>query len=107
VIAVILVIEMKALLIGEAASPQTIRNIHEAMESTDPVRRVIHLRTQHLGPEELLVGAKLSFDGNLDLPSLSEAINEVENRVRQAVPAARVIYIEPDVEREPEGRPVS
>ncbi len=99
VIAIILVIEMKGLLIGEAASPATITSITRTMESTDRVRKVIHLKTQHIGPDELLVGAKLSFDGALDLRALAEAINEVEHRVRQAVPAARVIYIEPDIER--------
>lgn len=99
VIAVILVIEMKGLLIGEAASPATLASIQQTMESSDQVRKVIHIKTQHIGPDELLVGAKLSFDSHLDLPALAEAINEVEHRVRQAVPAARVIYIEPDIER--------
>ena len=104
VIAVILVIEMKGLLIGEGASPAVLTSIHEAMASTDRVRKVIHMRTEHLGPEELLVAAKLSFDSNLDLPALAEAINEVERRVRDAVPAARMIYIEPDIERSPESQ---
>lgn len=99
VIAVILVIEMKGLLIGEAASPATISSIHQAMESADRVRKVIHVKTQHIGPDELLVGAKLSFDSTLQLPALAEAIDEVEHRVRQACPTARVIYIEPDIER--------
>ncbi len=99
VIAVILVIEMKGLLIGESASPAMIAGIHQAMESADRVQKVIHVKTQHIGPDELLVGAKLSFDPTLDLPALAEAINEVEHRVRQAVPTARVIYIEPDIER--------
>jgi cation diffusion facilitator family transporter len=101
VIAVILVIEMKGLLIGEAAKPATISSIHQVMESTDRVRKVIHLRTQHIGPDELLVGAKLSFDPSLEMPELAEAINEVEHRLRAAVPSARVIYIEPDIERPP------
>jgi hypothetical protein len=57
------------------------------------------MRTQHIGPDELLVGAKLAFDNSLDSAALCLAINEVEHRVRQAVPTARVIYIEPDVER--------
>ncbi|MGI8983548.1 MAG: cation diffusion facilitator family transporter [Acidimicrobiales bacterium] len=99
IIAIILVIEMKGLLIGEAASPATIASITATMESTAHVSRVIHLRTQHLGPDELLVGAKLAFDDTLDAAGLCAAINEVEHRVRQAVPVARVIYIEPDIER--------
>ena len=101
VIAVTLVVEMKSLLIGEAASPATVAEICRAMESSDQVREVIHLRTQHLGPDELLVGAKLEFDLDLDLPGLARAIDAVEERVRAAVPDARVIYIEPDVARSP------
>jgi cation diffusion facilitator family transporter len=107
VIAVILVIEMKGLLIGEAATPATIRTIEQTMQATSSVQRVIHLRTQHIGPDELLVGAKVSFDGNLDFAALTEAINDVEQRVREAVPTARMIYIEPDVARAPTGEPVT
>ncbi len=110
VIAVILVIEMKGLLIGEAASPATLASIQQTMESTNRVKRVIHVKTQHIGPDELLVGAKLAFDASLDLPALAEAINEVEHRLRQAVPTCRVIYIEPDIERSaggPGGRQVA
>jgi len=94
-------VEMKSLLIGEAASPATVRGIAEAMESSDQVLRVIHLRTEHLGPEELLVGAKVAFALDLDVPALAAAIDEVERRVRSAVPEARIIYIEPDVARTP------
>lgn len=107
VIAIVLVIEMKGLLIGEAASPATIGTIHRAMEGTDCVRKVIHLRTQHLGPDELLVAAKLSFDRTLSFPDLADAINECERNVRQAAPDARLIYIEPDMERDPGGTPVT
>lgn len=103
-IAVTLVVEMKSLLIGESATPATTRKIREAMESDDAVLRVIHLRTEHLGPEELLVGAKLAFDTTLDVPALAKAIDAVEVLVRAAVPDARVIYIEPDVSR-PEPAP--
>ncbi len=101
VIAITLVVEMKSLLIGEAATPATIRKIAQAMESCDRVQGLIHLRTEHLGPEELLVGAKLAFDPDLDMGALAEAIDAVEVRVRAAVPEARVIYIEPDIARAP------
>ena len=99
VIAIILVIEMKGLLIGEAATPAIIASITQTMESTDRVSKVLHMRTQHIGPDELIVGAKLSFDNNLDITALATAINEVEHRVREAVPTARIIYIEPDIEQ--------
>jgi cation diffusion facilitator family transporter len=105
VIAITLVVEMKSLLIGEAASPATVAGIAQAMESSDQVLRVIHLRTEHLGPEELLVGAKVAFDTSLDVPALAQAIDDVERRVRSAVPAARIIYIEPDVARTPDPAP--
>jgi len=103
-IAVTLVVEMKSLLIGEAASPATIAKIRQAMESCDKVERVIHLRTQHLGPEELLVGAKLAFHPDLDVRALADAIDDAEVRIREAVNEARVIYIEPDIERSPESQ---
>ena len=82
IIAVILVIEMKGLLIGEAATPATIARITQTMQSSERVTKLIHLRTQHIGPDELLVGAKLSFDSSLDIAGLATAINEVEHRVR-------------------------
>ena len=97
VIAVILVIEMKSLLIGESAAAGDQQRIRAAIEGSDNVRRLIHMRTQHLGPDELLVGAKVEFDGEVDMGSLHAAVNAVETRVREVVPAARVIYIEPDV----------
>jgi cation diffusion facilitator family transporter len=97
VIAVILVIEMKGLLIGESAGPEDLRRIREAIEGTPQVRRLIHMRTQHIGPEELLVGAKLELDPGLTSASVAEAINATEARVRAAVPIARLIYLEPDV----------
>ena len=106
-IAVILVIEMKGLLIGESASPEMLRSIEQAFAGSSKVQKVIHYRTQHLGPDELLVAGKLSFDRDLDVPALAAAINEVEHRVREAVPSARLIYIEPDVERAPAGEPVT
>jgi cation diffusion facilitator family transporter len=99
VIAVILAVEMRSLLLGESASPDVERRIVEAMESGDNVCRVIHLRTEHLGPEDLLVAAKLEFDRDLSIRELADVINEVEARVRKEVPEARLIYLEPDVVR--------
>jgi cation diffusion facilitator family transporter len=107
IIAITLVVEMKSLLIGEAASPATVAKIRQAMESCDKVERVIHLRTEHLGPEELLVGAKLAFHPDLDVRGLAIAIDDAEVRIREAVPDARVIYIEPDIERAPDAAPVT
>jgi cation diffusion facilitator family transporter len=100
VIAFVLVVEMKSLLIGEAASPQQVAAIRNAIESDEHVSRLIHLRTEHLGPDELLVGAKLEFSGHMHFPDVAKAIDGVEVRIRAAVPSARLIYLEPDVARQ-------
>jgi cation diffusion facilitator family transporter len=99
VVAYVLAVEMRSLLIGEAASPEVQRRILTAMEDASDVCSVIHLRTEHLGPEDLLVAAKLSFSENLSIRELADVVNEVEAAVRGAVPEARVIYLEPDVVR--------
>ena len=97
VISVVLTIEMKSLLIGEAATKEHIEAITAAVEGVDSVRRVINLKTQHIGPEELLVAAKLEFDHTLSNPQLSDVIDEVEMAVRESVPLMMQIYLEPDV----------
>jgi cation diffusion facilitator family transporter len=100
-IAIVLAIEMKSLLIGEGATKGTRESIVNAIDGTDGVIRLIHLRTQHLGPDELLVGAKVEFDHSYTVHDLGAAINRVEANVRTAVPSATPMYIEPDVYREP------
>jgi cation diffusion facilitator family transporter len=99
VIAILLAVEMKGLLIGESASPADARLIATTLEGAPSVRRLIHLKTQHLGPDELLVGAKLEFEPELSVDELADAIDGAEKVLRDAVPIARVVYIEPDVYR--------
>jgi len=97
-VAVVLVIETKSLLVGEAAAPADLARIEAGL--TGPgVDRIIHLRTMHLGPDELLVGAKLAMPAGATLPQIATAIDDAERRVRAAVPSARVIYLEPDLDR--------
>jgi cation diffusion facilitator family transporter len=100
-IAVTLAVEMKSLLIGESAVPEEERRISEALVGGPEVHSVIHLRTQHLGPEDLLVAAKLEFDDDLTMPELARAIDAAEARVRAQVPAARLMFLEPDLRRRP------
>lgn len=99
VIAIVLGAEMKSLLIGESASDDDERAIAGAIQADPEVRGLIHLRTEHIGPEELLVGAKIDFDPALTLPELASGIDRVEAAIRAAVPSARVIYLEPDIAR--------
>jgi len=98
-VAVVLVIETKSLLIGESATPEALARIEAGLLGPG-VDRIIHLRTMHLGPEEILVGAKLAMPRGATLPQVAQAIDAAEERVRAAVPAARVIYLEPDLDRD-------
>jgi len=97
VIAIVLAIQMKSLLIGESASRSDLDLIVSAINSSDGVVELIHIRTQHLGPDELLVGAKVQFDAGLTAGEVAAAINRLEDAVRAVVPAARPMYIEPDI----------
>jgi cation diffusion facilitator family transporter len=97
VIAIVLAIEMKSLLIGESAAPKQEEAIRAAIEIEPGVLGLIHMRTEHLGPDELLVCAKVEFMHDLTFPEVAEAVNRVENNIRANVPEARVIYLEPDV----------
>ena len=101
VIAVILVVEMKSLLIGEGALRPVLGTIVGELENSDDVTRCIHLKTQYLGPEELLVAAKIAFRPGMRVEEIAAAIDAAEGRIRAAVPDARVIYLEPDLDRTP------
>jgi cation diffusion facilitator family transporter len=96
-IAVILAIETKSLLLGEGADPDEVAKIEQAVVSGAGVARIIHMKTLHLGPEELLVAAKIAVGPNESAEDVARHINEAEGRIRQAVPIARVIYLEPDI----------
>jgi cation diffusion facilitator family transporter len=98
VVAVVLGLEMKSLLLGESASPAQVRAITEALVG-DGVESVIHQRTLHIGPEELLVAAKVGVPAAITAAEVAQAIDAAEQRVRAAVPIATVIYLEPDIDR--------
>ncbi len=97
IISIVLTIEMKSLLIGEAAIPEHIAALKRAVEEIPAVTRIIDLRTQHIGPDELLVAAKLEFVRSLSNREISSAVNEVETALRSAVPLDMQIYLEPDL----------
>jgi cation diffusion facilitator family transporter len=96
-VAVILAVEMKSLLIGESASADVERAIVAALEGGAEVERVIHLRTLHMGPESLLVAAKIAVRPCDRAETIAVGIDAAERRVRAAVPIARMIYLEPDL----------
>jgi cation diffusion facilitator family transporter len=99
VVAVILAIETKSLLLGESATAEDQRKIVAALEAgADPVS-VIHMKTMHLGPEEILVAAKIAVQRGDTAEEIAATIDACEARIRDAVPTARVIYLEPDLRR--------
>ncbi|MFD7630424.1 cation diffusion facilitator family transporter [Streptomyces sp. NPDC059851] len=96
-IAVVLAVETKSLLLGEAAGLEEIEKIEAAVVDGETVTGLIHMRTLHLGPEELLVAAKIAVRHADSAATVAAAIDAAEARIREAVPIARVIYLEPDI----------
>jgi len=101
VIAVFLAFEMAAMLVGESALPEEDAAIRAALAASPLVDRVIHVRTLHVGPDELLVGAKIAVSRSDTAQEIAAGIDDAEARVRAAVPTATYVFIEPDLDRTP------
>ena len=99
VVAVILAVETKSLLLGESATPEHRAQIEQGILESDQVISIVNLRTLHVGPEEILVAAKIAVTPTDDARSVSNAINEAEARIRSSVPEARYIFIEPEIQQ--------
>ena len=98
-VAVILAIETKSLLLGEGATRPAVERIRAALEAQPEIERVIHMKTLHLGPDELLVAAKVGVRRTDSAADVAAAIDGAERRVREAEPVARLVYLEPDIYR--------
>ena len=96
-VAIVLGIEVKSLLVGEGASPQDIAAIEQAALAGDGVERIIHMKTLYLGPDELMVGMKVAVAATDSARQVAKTIDALEQRIRAAVPIARVLYVEPDI----------
>ena len=108
VVAVVLALETKSLLLGESATPAAQARIRAALSDTPGVERIIHMKTLHLGPEELLVAAKIGVGAMTSAEEVALAIDRAERAIRAAEPIAGAIYLEPDVFRSdyrPDARP--
>ena len=103
-VAVVLGVETKSLLVGEGAGKTDAAAIERAILAGPETRKIIHLKTLYLGPDELLVAAKIAFEADSHFSHVAAGINTVETRIREAVPAARVIYLEPDLFFDPNRR---
>jgi len=100
-VAIVLGIETKSLLVGEGATVAQRVLIRDAINAHPDVRSLIHMKTLYLGPEELMVAAKIDFGSQTRLADVAASIDSVEQEIREAEPMARVIYIEPDIYRRP------
>ena len=107
-VAVILGIETKSLLIGEGASPENVATIRDAINAHPTVESLIHMKTLYLGPDELMIAAKVAFPKATRLVEIATAIDALEADIRAKIPTARVIYIEPDLYHAPDqGNPAT
>jgi cation diffusion facilitator family transporter len=102
-IAIVLAIEMASLLVGESAAPEVVEQLRAILAAHPCVTHVIALRTQHVGPDDVMVNTKLEFDPTLLAPRVAEVVNELEAQLRAAVPSVHTIFIEPDVYRSDAG----
>lgn len=96
-VAVVLGIEIKSLLVGEGASDEDVEAIEKSLVDGQGIERIIHMKTLYLGPDEFMIGAKVGVAPQTTVRELAVIVDAAERRIRAAVPAARVIYIEPDV----------
>jgi divalent metal cation (Fe/Co/Zn/Cd) transporter len=96
-VAIVLGIETKSLLVGEGASIEDLDRIRGVINAHPSVEALIHIKTLYLGPDEMLVAAKVAFPRETRLAEMARHINELESTIRQTVPVARVIYLEPDI----------
>ncbi|HUH52423.1 MAG TPA: cation diffusion facilitator family transporter [Microbacteriaceae bacterium] len=107
VVAMVLVIEVSSLLVGEGANEKDLSAIEAAFLNTRGVDRIIHMKTLYMGPDEMMVGAKISISAEKKVREVAAIINVAEAKVRSAVPHAKTIYVEPDVWRDPTEIPLT
>ena len=98
-VAITLAIETKSLLLGEAAGVDAVHNIEQALTGTDGVDQIIHMKTLHLGPEEILVAAKIGVPGTATAVDVADTIDRAEQSIRAAEPMVTSLYLEPDIYR--------
>ncbi|AEE72902.1 cation diffusion facilitator family transporter [Cutibacterium acnes] len=97
VVARVLSREMKSLLEGESATPESRKAVHDALIHSDGVDSVIYMKTVHLGPETILVAAKIAVDPTDSAFEVARIIDNAEASVRAAEPLVGPLFLEPDI----------
>ena len=105
-VAFVLASDTKSLLIGESMNEADERHIREIVCAHRDVVELVHLRTMHMAPEEVIAAIKVRFIGNLDTRTLERSINDIEAALRRELPRLRRIYIEPGFNEEPGRQPL-
>jgi cation diffusion facilitator family transporter len=95
-VAIVLAGEMRSLLIGESADSDDLRAIRGVLASFPEVERVVDLRTMHMGPDDILIAARVELDASLDADEAGARIEEITRAIREKVPEAQRVYIEPE-----------
>lgn len=101
IVAFVVGMKVKSLLVGEGASPEDVAKIEQALLESKDIRRIIHMKTIYVSPDEFMVGVKIDVSPQATMGEVSAIVNLAERRVRKAVPAAAVIYVEPDIYLDP------
>jgi len=94
-------IETKSLIIGEGADPEMLRRIRLLLLREESITHVIHIRSLHLGAEDILLAVKAEFDTRLNPKQICSLINGIEADIRAHYPQVNKIFIEPDIYKKP------
>jgi divalent metal cation (Fe/Co/Zn/Cd) transporter len=84
----------RGLLLGEAANPNVLAKIKEAIESHPNVDRTVDLLTMHLAPKQILINAHVKLKDNLVTSDILKSIEEIEERIKRAEPKVEMIFLE-------------
>ncbi len=94
VIAVILAVETKSLLVGEAAGREERSAIRAAVLSHPAVETVQRLLTMQLGPHDILINLEVELHDQLTAEEIEQVIRDIEASIREVEPDARDIFVE-------------
>jgi divalent metal cation (Fe/Co/Zn/Cd) transporter len=94
VIAVALGRDTKALLIGEAATPEERRAISEIIESHPAVDRLLETLTMALAPDRLLVAARIDLADGLSADGIERASSEIDAQLRERIPMVWQVFLD-------------
>jgi cation diffusion facilitator family transporter len=97
--------DTKGLLLGEAAHPEEKEKIHDIIESHDEVVGIVELLTMAMGPENLLVAARLDLVDGVPSERLEELSHEIDRQLRSEVKGVNQVFLDPTAASEDPKQP--